>query len=65
MASATHILKHAELHILRDVELWKFHAPSWSQTQDTLRKLRNDLSKVGQNPTSDEHSLTLAGGSTL
>lgn len=46
---ARRILKNAELHILRDVELWKFHASSWSQTQDTLRRLRNELARENKN----------------
>lgn len=37
------ILKHAELHILRDVALWILDPPSWSQAQDLLRNLRKSL----------------------
>lgn len=43
MRSARNLLKRAEMHVLRDVELWCADARSWRETQEMLQALRKDI----------------------
>src|ERR1700675_491067 len=42
---ARRLLKHAEIHVLQDVQFWTSDPPAWSEAQTILRTLRFSLSQ--------------------
>lgn len=59
MRTAKRTLKHAELYLLRDAELWRSEPKTWADAQELLRGLRIQLSKIEQIPTPDCGALNL------
>ncbi len=39
---ARRVLKHAELHVLRDIQFWTSDPSAWSESQLILRALRDE-----------------------